>query len=61
MTKDKVTEDEGAVRDRTTKYTEVLIGLMEDGSVFFLWIRIRRAGGHSYSVKLYTYMLSVKD
>lgn len=35
MTKDKVTEDEGAVRDRTTKYTEVLIGLMEDGSVFF--------------------------
>lgn len=35
MTKDKVSEDEGAVRDRTTKYTEVLIGLMEDGSVFF--------------------------
>lgn len=61
MTKDKVSEDEGAVRDRTTKYTEVLIGLMEDGSVCFLWIRIGRAGGHSYSVKLYTYMLSVKD
>lgn len=60
MTKDKVSEDEGAVRDRTTKYTEVLIGLMEDGSVCF-WIRIERAGGHSYSVKLYTYMLSVKD